>query len=238
VEDVTAIAYQSEESLSAPIAPVWHTALVLIVLLMISAASKIFPGFAAGFRARGHVLSYAVMIGIEWATLVLVWCGIRTRMTMTELIAGAWPRFSSMLRDIGIAIAYLIIANLVLIVAAHLLQAKATDAMKRLLPHGRTEIALWLLLSLSAGICEEIVFRGYLLRQFTAFSRNPTLGIVAQALLFGAAHGYQGWKYMLVIAVYGCLFGWLASWRRSLRPGMIAHFLQDSAAVFAVRNVA
>jgi uncharacterized protein len=237
VEDVTAVASQSEESLSAPIAPVWHTAVLLIVLLMISAGSKIFPGLGAGFRARGHLLGYTVMICIEWATLVLVWCGIRSRMTMAELIGGTWPRFSSMLRDLGIAVGYLVIANLILIVAAHLLQAKPTEAMKRLLPHGRTEIALWLLLSLSAGICEEIVFRGYLLRQFTAFSRNRTLGIVAQALLFGAAHGYQGWKYMLVIAVYGCLFGSLASWRRSLRPGMIAHFLQDSVAVFAVRHV-
>ena len=33
---------------------------------------------------------------------------------------------------------------------------------------------------------------------------------------------------MFIIAVYGCLFGLLAEWRRSLRPGMMAHFLQDS----------
>jgi len=32
---------------------------------------------------------------------------------------------------------------------------------------------------------------------------------------------------MLTICVYGCLFGLLARWRGSLRPGMMAHFLQD-----------
>jgi uncharacterized protein len=33
---------------------------------------------------------------------------------------------------------------------------------------------------------------------------------------------------MLLIAVYGTTFGLLAIWRRSLRPGMLAHFLQDA----------
>jgi membrane protease YdiL (CAAX protease family) len=38
---------------------------------------------------------------------------------------------------------------------------------------------------------------------------------------------------MAVITIFGCLFGLLAQWRRSLRPGMIAHFLQDSSALLA-----
>jgi hypothetical protein len=33
---------------------------------------------------------------------------------------------------------------------------------------------------------------------------------------------------MIVIAVYGCMFGSLAWWRKSLRPGMMAHFIQDA----------
>jgi membrane protease YdiL (CAAX protease family) len=32
---------------------------------------------------------------------------------------------------------------------------------------------------------------------------------------------------MVIIAMYGCLLGALAYWRRSVRPGMIAHFMQD-----------
>ena len=51
--------------------------------------------------------------------------------------------------------------------------------------------------------------------------------IIAQGVLFGAAHGYQGTKLMFTIGVYGALFGILAAWRKSLRPGMMAHFLQD-----------
>jgi Type II CAAX prenyl endopeptidase Rce1-like len=55
-------------------------------------------------------------------------------------------------------------------------------------------------------------------------------GMLIQGIIFGMGHGYQGVKLVPVIALYGCLFGLLAQWRRSLRPGIIAHFLQDGIA--------
>ena len=82
-------------------------------------------------------------------------------------------------------------------------------------------------MSLTAGFCEELIFRGYLQRQFAALTNSVWAAIVLQGLSFGAAHGYQGWKLMVVIAVYGSLFGVLVQWRRSLRPGMMTHFIQD-----------
>jgi membrane protease YdiL (CAAX protease family) len=53
------------------------------------------------------------------------------------------------------------------------------------------------------------------------------LAIVIQGLLFGVAHGYYS-TAMLAVTVYGCLLGLLAWWRKSLRPGMLAHGLQDA----------
>ena len=87
---------------------------------------------------------------------------------------------------------------------------------------------LYVMLSFTAGICEEILFRGYLQRQFAALTKSTAAGLILQGVAFGLAHGYQGKKYMLIIAVYGCLFGLLVYWRRSLRPGMTAHFVQDT----------
>lgn len=57
-----------------------------------------------------------------------------------------------------------------------------------------------------------------------------------QGIVFGAAHGYQDEKYMLMIAAYGALFGLLAHWRRSLRPGMLAHCLQDGIGGLLARH--
>jgi membrane protease YdiL (CAAX protease family) len=51
--------------------------------------------------------------------------------------------------------------------------------------------------------------------------------VLAQGVLFGASHGYQGLKAMLVIGLLGCAIGILAAWRNNLRPGMMAHAWQD-----------
>jgi membrane protease YdiL (CAAX protease family) len=81
-------------------------------------------------------------------------------------------------------------------------------------------------LSATGGFCEELIFRGYLAQQFRTWTGNRAFGIVLQAVAFGLAHGYYR-KVMVVIMVHGCLLGLLAYWRKSLRPGMLAHGLQD-----------
>ena len=83
------------------------------------------------------------------------------------------------------------------------------------------------MLSASAGFAEELVFRGYLTRRFSAWTGNTALAIILQAIAFGLAHGFHG-KAMIAIAAQGWLLGLLADWRQSLRPGMLAHGLQDS----------
>ena len=54
-------------------------------------------------------------------------------------------------------------------------------------PHTYLEAGLFVLLSVFAGLFEEIIFRGYLQRQFGALSQNAFLGIVASAAIFGLA---------------------------------------------------
>jgi len=106
--------------------------------------------------------------------------------------------------------------------------------MQFMMPVGALELAVWLLLSLTAGICEETIFRGYFQRQFISWTGNTIVGIVISAALFGAAHIYQGWKQTIVIGVFGAMYGTLAVIRRSLKPGMMAHAFQDSAAGIAL----
>ncbi len=90
-----------------------------------------------------------------------------------------------------------------------------------LAPRGIAEATLWV--SISAGISEELVFRGYLQRQLTAFTGRTSVATFLQVAVFGIAHGYQSISSCLTIAIYGALFTLLALWRKSLRPGMIAH---------------
>jgi membrane protease YdiL (CAAX protease family) len=100
-------------------------------------------------------------------------------------------------------------------------------SIRTFLPRGGSEISLWIGVSVSAGICEELVFRGYLQRQFETLTHSRGIALCLQALLFGVSHGYQGIEACVKIACFGALYGLLAVWRGSLRPGMMAHAWSD-----------
>src|SRR5207249_4262573 len=74
-----------------------------------------------------------------------------------------------------------------------------------ILPHGTAELTIWIALSVTAGICEETVFRGYLQRQFIALTKSVPSGILLSAALFGAAHAYQGLRLVALISLYGAM---------------------------------
>src|SRR6266566_9319318 len=109
-----------------------------------------------------------------------------------------------------------------------LLRIAALGRNVSMLPHRGIELAFWIALSVTAGICEETIFRGYLQRQFMALTKSAPAGILLSAATFGAAHTYQGFRMVILIGLYGAMFGILAYWRGSVRPGMIAHAWQDS----------
>jgi membrane protease YdiL (CAAX protease family) len=96
------------------------------------------------------------------------------------------------------------------------------------MPQRGVELAWWIALSITAGMCEETVFRGYLQRQFLAMTKSAPIAILLSAATFGAAHAYQGFRMVILIGLFGAMFGLLAHWRGNVRPGMIAHAWQDS----------
>ncbi len=98
-----------------------------------------------------------------------------------------------------------------------------------MMPQGVTESTCWVLLSISAAIAEELIFRGYLQRQFLAWTGRVPMAILFQVMVFGMAHGYQGLQGCLAVTAYGTLFTLLALYRKSLRPGILAHAWTDIA---------
>jgi membrane protease YdiL (CAAX protease family) len=78
-----------------------------------------------------------------------------------------------------------------------------------------------LLLSLSAGIGEEITIRGAL---------QPRVGIVAAALLFAAMHVQYSWLGIAFIFVFGAALGWIRS-RTNTSASVLVHVLYDMSAL-------
>ena len=220
------------------IAPAWHTVVVLAILLGLSLAGAR-SGSLPFVRAYGRAAGYVLVMVVEWATVAFIWYGVNRRgVSLESLVGGSWERPRAILRDLGIALAFLIICGIgVLNGLGYLLKAEPNQAIRNMFPNGPIEVSLFLLMALTAGFCEEVIFRGYLQRQFTAMTRAAAGGIVLQGIIFGVSHGYQGWKFMVLISVYGILFGLLAYWRRSLRPGMLTHFLQDGIGGLVARHL-
>jgi uncharacterized protein len=212
--------------LSSPI----HT----ISLLLILGVWAFLTWFMAG-RVRmapnpHRVRMYLLTIGSEWLVFTYVVAGVRrTDASISVVLGSRWSSGRQLVRDIGIAAAFWVISVGILAFFARLLHiASSARNVQFMLPHGALELTLWVAVSVSAGICEETVFRGYLQRQFIAFTRSAPLGIVLAAMAFGAGHAYQGWRLTILIGIYGLMFGVLAYWRGNVRPGMIAHAWQDS----------
>ena len=223
----TPVIAQPQSTAPKLIAPVWHTGLVLAVLAGMGTWSALQRGLPASGGPRA--VSYIVTIASEWLLFGLSAWGVRMRgVSISSVIGGRWSTPKLFLRDLGIAALFIVVSNLVLAGLSAVLRPGPNANITRMVPHGGIEIGLWIFLSLSAGICEEFVTRGYLQQQLGAIMKNATAGLIAQGILFGAAHAYQGPKLMLTIVVLGCMLGWLAQWRQSLRPGMLSHFLQDA----------
>jgi uncharacterized protein len=210
-----------------PMAPMWHTVLFLFGLAALAASSVWFHGLARfGFSSR--VPSYFLTMAAEWLLVGWVAWGVRLGgSSVSSLIGEKWTRVSDFFRDLGLSVAFFIASASILMLVTRALHAAPNENIRNLLPSSLPEKAVWVLVAVTAGFCEELMTRGYLQKQLSGLLKNNTASVLAQGIIFGAAHAYQGWKYMVPIALLGCMLGWLAQWRRSLLPGMLAHSIQD-----------
>lgn len=219
------------------IAPVWHTLIVLFALIGLALAvarSATLPFVGAYGKGAGYVW----IIVFEWVIVAFVYFGVsRWGISLRELVGGNWARPVAILRDAAVSLVFLAIIFVVSQGLGNLLQAEPNEAVRNLIPRSSTQVFLFLMLTVTAGFCEEVIYRGYLQRQFAALTQSAAGGIVLQALTFGAGHTYQGWRFVLIISVIGTMFGLLARRYRSLRPGMVAHFLQDGIGGLLARKL-
>ena len=236
---------------ATPVAPVWHTIILVAAIALLSIAGAM--QLSGDQVPVNRMQTYAITAVTELCMLAWVWFGLRlSKIPFRSLIGSASGNFRSVAIDLGFALAFWIAALFVLAniglywtlieaaikhrplfspgkqLAPDPSQQQTLHTLTQLAPTNGHEVAAWIGLCIIAGIAEELVFRGYLHRQFTAWARGAAAaGVVVSALLFGTAHGYQGIRNMVLLSIFGALFSLLALYRRSLRPGIFAHSWQD-----------
>jgi membrane protease YdiL (CAAX protease family) len=97
------------------------------------------------------------------------------------------------------------------------------DHAQALMPAFGKEMWLFAAVSLTAGICEELLYRGWLVNLLRVMTGSVWAAICVGAVVFGFAHAYQGLKGMLRACFIGLQLAALFVYVDSLIPGQILH---------------
>ncbi|MGE0880142.1 MAG: CPBP family intramembrane glutamic endopeptidase [Acidimicrobiia bacterium] len=173
-------------------------------------------------------------IARQWATLPAVaLIGLLGDRDRHDILLQAPTRISGIH---GILLVLIIVTTALL---AHLIRrdpdnrAAARDIMggaALLFPQTARERKVFLAVSATAGICEEVLYRGFFLAYlgwlFPAWSTSQIL--LAGAIAFGLAHLYQGPKGMAFTGIFGWVIGKAAIDAASLVVPIVLHALVDA----------
>lgn len=248
----------------SPIAPVWHTVLLIMVIIAVSALGFVRHTGPHGAAVVNRLHTYGTTAILELVLIAWVAFGVKLRgVRLRSLFGKVSIDLKAIMVDFGIAIVFWILSMMALAMVAMMwisveswithkpipiqtdktgkptmpnpADDKAAKAVVQLAPTNAKEIAGWLMLCMLVGVAEELVFRGYLQTQFTAWANGATVaGVLFSAMIFGAAHGYEGARAMFMLTVFGAFFSLLALFRRNLRAGIFAHSWHDAVAGLAV----
>jgi CAAX protease family protein len=98
-----------------------------------------------------------------------------------------------------------------------------------LFPTTHYERRWWVVVALTAGIAEEILFRGFALRYLhtSPWHIDLTLAMLASCVVFGLQHLYQGWKGAVTTGLMGAVLALLFLVSGSLLLPMLLHAAMD-----------
>lgn len=221
-----------------PIAHWTHT-LALFLLLTVTTFYGHSRATSIAGVAPNRIGHYISTIMFEWLLLGAVIAGIYLRRDF--FLASFRSRLITTPQTFGLGLATYISGTLAIAVVSGLLyftplfHQRNTEVVLALLPHTPLEFLLWFCVSATAGITEEIIFRGYLQQQITAWTQRPLLSVVIGALLFGSVHLYEGLGAILPLAALAVVYGLVVRhFKGDLRAVIIAHTLQDFLIAFIV----
>jgi CAAX protease family protein len=215
---------------------VWLVVIVLVVLIpargyvvyrrLLANADRVVP---TGAKVR----VYASTIGLQWALAVgTVLLAKRHGLSLGDL----GQRLGNAPRTLAVTAALLVIAGAFMLVnlrqIRHARPGQLSAGVRRLqglLPETGPELGAFFAVAVTAGICEELLYRGWLIAVLAVAIGSVWGGVAAGAVVFGAAHAYQGSRGILLAGLLGLGFGALFESLGTLVPGQVLHAAIDVA---------
>jgi len=180
---------------------------------------------------------YGSTIAFQWILLgVVAWRALVRGVTPAEL--GVARRLSVELLLVGLAGAALLGAfqwfNLRRVGG---MSGAVPDLMRklasRLLPDKTVELAPYCALAVTAGVCEEFLYRGFAMAALVRVGLSTWQVVVITSVLFGFAHAYQGKSGIIGTMLMGFLLAGCRLVYSSLVPVVIWHAAVDIVAGIA-----
>ena len=186
---------------------------------------------------RDRIWLYSSTILFQWALTALVgWRAFARGLTRAELGLSV---------DFTAGLLVLTIAGGLLIACLHWMNLRrmsrseheAVNALRaigaRLFPRTATELVFYILLSLTAGLCEEFLFRGFVIAVLFRLGLASWLVVILSSFMFGIAHLYQGRGGSMGTGIVGTVFATARIAYNSLLPVAIWHAVLDIVAGIA-----
>lgn len=211
----------------------WITAALLLVLVVFPAVQIVFIPrlpFLEAVHGPGRGDWWALVLWLvawEWALLAFV--AVALRAAGRDLASVGFPRLGR---------GEVLWGVVVLAVAAGFLLAAPPGAesgagLVWYLPDTPPERAVWVLAALTAGVCEETLFRGFALTEIRRRTGSVVLAVLVSTAAFVLIHGLgQPAADLARRAAVGLLFAGLFLWRDDLRGPVFIHFLVDVAVLY------
>ncbi|MHC8950525.1 CPBP family intramembrane glutamic endopeptidase [Sphingobacterium hungaricum] len=177
------------------------------------------------------------VIVLHWATLLLV-----LRFLNSE---------NKTLRDIGynlnkrktsiLILSYFVVAILLLCFVEFSIKQVNLDEEKlnqlgNFYPKTMTDRIIFILVVFSAGFCEEIIYRGYLITNITDLGLNKYLAWIPAAISFVFMHGIIGFTQFWFYFAAAFIFSAIYIFSKRLWPAIVVHLLFDLSAMMAIFN--
>ena len=219
-----------------------HLILIVLVAGLPLYAARSLPGA----KARIEAGEPRARTRIYWGTCRLQW-------VLTAVLLGGWLYVARPWTELGFSIqltlrfwiVLAVVVGLCVAVAVHYTAALRTEESRTksraslgqtaiLLPHDRRELRPYLVLAVTAGVCEEVLYRGFLIWYIAQFTGTTAIGTIAavavSSIVFGAGHLYQGPASAGRIAGFAAVAGAIYVVGGSLWIVMALHVFIDIAA--------
>jgi uncharacterized protein len=192
---------------------------------------------------RRKILSYQRILLLLWTAAIVAW------FTLRSSVFFVWPDVHLAAQQKigtyfvwGFAAAFAggSLLQVVLVRRSATAREKILRAFRRLafiLPVTPEERAWFALVSVTAGICEEVLYRGFLIRYLSngPWHAGLWMALAIASISFGLAHGYQGLSGIIGTALLGAVMAVLFLASGSLWLPMALHAIIDLRVLLLLR---